>query len=202
MTRTTLLVNGEPHGTFENKQQAAEYHQEAIADGTISPSSDDVQYRPEWVIEEHYENGTIYFRNADREATIYLEYDERRETDDEWPFMQDYKWNVGIFDRTVSSVTIPNSRAAFPSKEKAFCHAFTLALNLDEYLEEFRSSETVERVYELQERAPPTRQEGGVIRQYQISRRQHKVYDGRMTVDEAVEELEEEVEFQERMGQT
>ena len=200
MTRTTLVVNGESHGTFETKQQAAEYHQEAIADGTISPSSDDVYYQPEWCITEHYDNGTIYFHNADREATIYLEYDERSEHYDEWPFMQDYRWNVGIFDRTVSSVSIPNSRAEFPSKEKAFCHAFTLAMNLDEYLEAFRSRDDVERVYELQERAPPTKQEGGVIREYMISRRQHKVYDGRMTVDEAVEELEKEVEFRERTG--
>lgn len=120
--------------------------------------------------------------NADLDVSVFVE---------EWSTDDGYSvYGVGVHDRTIAAhPSIPGSVYEERSWWDGICRMLELARNVDEHIENMRNSDDYLRAIEVKEGAPPTREEGGVIPGFEVRNREGKVYEGRMSADEALAEL-------------
>lgn len=186
MTRTILLVNGERVQAFDTREAAADRQRELIANAEVDPSSGgDIRHVPEWYTTEDYDGLTTYWSTPGKDVDVYLE--DLREHD-----RDDHDYAVGVFDQTIAAhPTMPNTRAEFNGSGDALAHLFSVVQHLDEHIMTFRASDDYQRALEVKERAPATREEGGVVPGFEVRNREGRVFAGDRSVDEVVKELRE-----------
>lgn len=187
MGYTNVIVNGEVHDTFPSREEAVDAHTELLKTGEVSPANGDtIRTVREWYTTEEYDDDHVYWSTSEYDVDLFLEPPSER-----YP-----TYSVGLFDRTMFSVSVPNATEKCQTLAQALSHAFSLVEHLDEYIKAFRETEDYQRAMQVEAECPPF-SPGNIDNKlpgYLVSNAKSAVYRGDETVEEAVAELEAEAE--------